>query len=267
MPDPVRSLIRLAAVTACLFAIVSSAAAQTLPLAEAPSTVQFLSRYDFHLSAAGLGEEDPRFGWDTHFGGDFDLVDYVYGRLNFVTDYEAILGSEMRIFDRAEALYTLEVASSFRVGPNEFAAALHHVSRHLGDRPKYFAVAWNEADVRLLRRLTVGATTVDVTAEGGKVVARAYVDYSWTVRGDVTVRHAFNPNVGLFARGMGRVVGVLPESTRERQHGGHLEGGLRLTGPGGAMELFAGVERVIDADLIDGQPRSWAFAGFRIVTK
>jgi hypothetical protein len=31
------------------------------------------------------------------------------------------------------------------------------------------------------------------------------------------------------------------------------------------LELFAGYERVVDADPLDRQPRRWAFGGFRVV--
>jgi len=42
--------------------------------------------YDFHLSAARLNIDDPRFVWDTRFGGDLDVVDYVSGRLSLLID-------------------------------------------------------------------------------------------------------------------------------------------------------------------------------------
>ncbi len=269
---------RLAALAAGLSVVMAArAAAQTPPRADTPSTAEFMSRYDFHLSAAALAVDDNHFSWDTHFGGDFDLVDYVRGRLSFLGDYQAVLGNEFRPFDPYEGNYTLEVASSFRVGRNEFAGALHHVSRHLGDRPKPkgIPVAWNEIDARLLRRFTIGGTTVDLEAEGGKVIEHANVDYSWIGHLDVTVRHALNPNVGVFGRGSGRTIGVISgrtigviaDSNRARQQGGHVEGGVRLAGRDGAVELFVGAERVIDADLFDGLARNWAFAGFRIVTK
>ena len=32
----------------------------------------FLTRYDFHLSANALAIDDPRFSWDAYFGGDVD---------------------------------------------------------------------------------------------------------------------------------------------------------------------------------------------------
>ena len=42
---------------------------------------------------------DPRFSWETHFGGDLDVADYVVGRSSILVDYEAVLGDEFRPFD------------------------------------------------------------------------------------------------------------------------------------------------------------------------
>jgi hypothetical protein len=40
---------------------------------------------------------------------------------------------------------------------------------------------------------------------------------------------------------------------------------VRVGGPGGAIELFAGYAKVVDADPLDRQPAQWAFAGFRVI--
>ena len=42
--------------------------------AAAQNGVVFLPRYDFHLGADHLSNADPRFVWDTNFGGDLDVV-------------------------------------------------------------------------------------------------------------------------------------------------------------------------------------------------
>ena len=95
-----------------------------------------MSRYDFHLSAAAVAVNDPRFSWETHFGGDIDVADYVVGRSSILVDYEAVLGDEFRAFDPNQGNYTLEASSSARVGDTEIAGVFHHVSRHLSDRPE-----------------------------------------------------------------------------------------------------------------------------------
>jgi hypothetical protein len=47
----------------------------------------------------------------------------------------------------------------------------------------------------------------------------------------------------------------------------HGELGVRLTGPAGAVELFAGAERMVDAYPIDRLPEEWPFAGLRLISR
>jgi hypothetical protein len=261
---------RALAVAGAVTALALPAAAQQ-PLADPPEQVEFMSRYSFHLAAAGLGSDDPeRFMWDTHWGGDFDLVDYVKGRLAFLVDYQAVLGDELRPFDPNQGNYTLEFSGSARVGKTEFVGAFHHVSRHLSDRPKRQAIAMNVLQGRVLRRFEVRTTTFDVRANVGRLVQRAYVDYTWIGDLDVIVRRNLKPGVGAYARLFGELNAVdTPDdpvlARRGTQRGGRVEAGVRLQGRGGALELFAGYERVIDADPLDRQTRRWPFAGFRLV--
>ncbi len=240
-----------------------------LPRPEAPAaSPDFLTHYNFHLSADALAIDDPRFSWQTHFGGDLDLVDYVEGRVNLLLDYEAVLGNQLRRFDPNQGNYTLEISASARAGATEIAGMFHHVSRHLGDRSKDFAIAWNVMGVRALRRVTAAGATIDLQGSAGRVVAGAYVDYTWTGDADVVIRRPLTPRVGVFAHGFGELVGVDPAlAGRDTQQAGRAEGGVRLDGRAGAVELFAGVERRADADPIDRQPQRWIFAGFRFVSR
>jgi hypothetical protein len=278
MPDTDGSLMRHAAIAACLFLMmaVAASAQQTEPpgFAPAPASPDFLTRYDFHLSAAKLSPStpdnatDPRFVWDTHFGGDLDVVDYVRGRVSMLVDYEAVLGSQFRAFDPNQGNYTLEASGSARLGDTEIAGVLHHVSRHLGDRAKRFPIAWNVLGVRAMRRVPIDDTTIDVTVGGGKVVQHSTVDYKWTGDLDLLVRHPLNERVGLFARGTGEI--FLIDSTlsdRGRQLGGKVEAGVRLNGPRGAVELFAGYERRIDAAPLEFLGHDWTLAGFRLLAR
>jgi hypothetical protein len=267
MPDANGSLVRRAVSATSLSLLFAVSAAAQPPLADPPETKQFMPRYDFHLSAVGLVVDDDRFTWDTHFGGDFDFIDYVHGRMIFIADYQAVLGSEFRPFDPNQGNFTLAAAGSARLGKTEVVGVLHHVSRHLGDRPKRTPIAWNEIDVRLLRRFSQDRSTIDLRVAAGKVIARADVDYSWTGDIDVTVRRPVNRVAGLFGRAVGRLVTVTDLFGRDPQTGGRIEGGVRVTGQGGALELMAGVERVIDADPFDREARQWFYAGFRLVTK
>jgi hypothetical protein len=265
MPDSIGSLIGRAAIAACLtLATVARVDAQQ-PLASAPSSTEFMARFDFHMSAAGLSDPDRRFSWDTHWGGDFDFIDYARGRLMFLADYQVVLGDQQRLFDPNQGNYTLAVSGSWRVKGTELAGVLHHVSRHLSDRPNREAVAYNALELRVLRHLDLGRQTLDVRLEGGPVVARAFVDYEWIAMFDTTFRQQISPHTGLYGRAFLDLYGVDPSIIgRGTQRGARLEAGVRLTGKGGALDLFGGYERVIDAYPLDRQARQWAFAGFRL---
>jgi hypothetical protein len=261
MPEAVRAL-----VLASLVAVVpSSPVLAQSPLAAAPATPQFMSRFDFQMWANALADDDPRFTWDTHWAGDFDLVDYVAGRLTFLADYQALLGEEFRPFDPYQSNYYLAVSGSVRSHGTELAFVFHHVSRHLGDRPKRDSVAWNAALGRVLRHVDLNGATLDVKGDLGRVVARAFVDYTWTGNVEVWLRRPVSDVVGVYGRAFGETFGVDETiAGRGQQWGGRLEAGTRITGRAGSVELFGGLERVIDADPLDRLPRQWAFAGFRL---
>jgi hypothetical protein len=256
--------VRALAVASLFVAVAAPVLAQE-PLADPPTSPQFMSRFDFEMWANGLGSDDPRFTWDTHWAGDFDFVDYVYGRLSFLADYQALLGEEFRPFDPYQSNYYLAVSGSIRRGANEFVFVFHHVSRHLGDRPKRDSVAMNAALGRYLRRLELDGMTLDVKADLGPVVERAWVDYTWIGSGELVLRRPLSSAAGMYGRAFGQTIWV-DESIagRGRQWGTRLEAGVRLAGSAGAIELFGGFERMIDADPLARITRQWAFAGFRL---
>jgi hypothetical protein len=238
------------------------------PLPNPPSTPEFMSRFAFKMWAAGLSYDDPRFKWDTHWAGDFDLVDYMYGRATFVADYQALLGNEYRPFDPYQSNYLLEAAGSIRFPQVEMFVVLNHVSRHLGDRPKRIAVAENSLGPRFLRRFASGGTTFDVRADWRKVIERAYMDYDWIGAGDLTVRHPVSKRAALYGLAAGETYVIDKSiSTRDTQNGGRLEAGVRVQGAVAAMDFFGGVQRMVDADPLDRTTRTWAYAGFRLVGK
>ena len=266
MSDTLGSLLRHAAIAACLVLTAAHHAAAQQPLAQAPTSGQFLPRYDFHLSAAGLASDDDRFSWDTHWGGDFDIVDYVHGRMSFLADYEAVLGRQFRLFDPMQGNYTLAVSGSIRLGGTEFTSVLHHVSRHLSDRSKRIAVAMNALELRVMRQFDLGSSTLALRLEGGPVIARAFVDYDSMAVGEATLRRPLTLHTGVFGRVYTDHYGVKKSlHGRSSQHGGRVEAGLRLAGTGGSLELFGGYERVVDAYQLDLLAQRWAFAGFRLV--
>ena len=276
MSDPEGSLV----LAACfVFAFAAHAAAQTQQptVAPAPPAPEFMSRYDFHISIASLMPSTPtpppsvpdqRFSWDSHFGGSFDFADLVVARLGVSADYQAVMGSEYRPFDPNQGAYMLEGFISARVGETEVAGIFHHVSRHLSDRPKPLAVAYNEVGGRVMRRLTLGATTVDLDLEGGRAVQHSYVDYTWLGEGGVLVRHPLSERVGLFGHASGQAFTVDETIARRgAQAGGLVEAGVRLTGRAGALEIFAGYEKRVDAYPLDRISQRWGLAGFRLLSR
>ena len=85
------------AVILVVLLVATPAAAQIPPPVVQPSPgIDFLTRFDFWMSASALAVDDPKFSWDTHFGGSADVFDYGFGRLGARIDYEAVLGDDDR---------------------------------------------------------------------------------------------------------------------------------------------------------------------------
>jgi len=274
MPHTKRTLgQRVAAAASLMLALAAPARAQQpvgpQPVAQPTGSPGVITRYDFHLSAASLAIDDKRFDWTTHFGGELDGIDYSVGRASIAVDYEAVLGHEFRAFDPNQGNYTLETSASARLGQTEAVFVFHHVSRHLSDRPKQFTIAWNTTGARVLRRFALDAGTLDLLAEAGRIVQHSYIDYTWIGNLEATYRRSIVPRASVFAHVSGQLVGVNSEiaGRTDQQRGGLVEGGVRINGRDGAIELFGGAERRIDADPIDRQPQQWAFAGFRLIRR
>lgn len=272
MPSSVRRLSLRTALAACVWLGAASPVFAQLahPIAEAPSEVDFLPRIDWKMSAALLAHPDPRFTWDTHWAGDLDLFTYPKGRASFLADYQALLGSQFRAFDPYQSNYLLEASGSVFAGKTEIAGVLSHVSRHLGDRAKRLAVAENSLGPRIMRRVgSEEGGSFDIRADVRKVIARAYVDYTWIEELELVARHRLSPHTWFFVRGYGQLIQVDKIlAGRDQQRGGRAEAGVRLIGSntsGGTMELFAGGEQMIDADPLDRLPRRWAYVGFRLL--
>ncbi len=262
---PRRTLALLA--TCCLVFSGTGAVAQEATSSGTGRQLSFVPRYDFYLSVAALASDNPRFAWDTHFGGDVDVLAFADTRVNLVAEYEAVLGTEYRAFDPNQGNYTLEASVAGRVRQTELAGVLHHVSRHLSDRPKRFAIDWNAAEVRIRRQLAYSATTIAIRATVGKIFQRSYVDYDWIGDLDITARRQVASRVGVFARGLCTIFVSDPGTADRTRAGVQLEGGLRLGGRDGATEVFAGYEHRVDAYPLQRAAEQWAFAGVRLVSR
>ena len=281
-PDSPEFLVRHAASAACrlfvAFAVVVTAGAGRAGAQQpgprpvdsiSPDKAEFLPRTNFHLTANTLSGGDPRFTWDARWGGSADVLDYHFGRLGIVGDYEAVVGSERKNFDVNQGLYILEASTSGRYREHEFALVFHHVSRHVTDRLKPKPTAWNVLEARYLRNFDFSGTTVALVAAAGNVVTHVDVDYTWNLNFDVAISHPVKPRLDIYARGFGDAFGVDPaiKGRTQAQHSGRFEGGVRFNARGAALELFAGVEHRMDADLHDYLPITWGIMGFRLVNK
>ena len=264
MSNPIESWIRKTGLVACLLLAVTSAHAQQ-PLAVPPSSPQFLPRFDFAVSLAALASADPRFSYDGRATADFDVVDYVKGRTSVFAQYEVIMGNQLRPFDPNQGSYTFEGSSSVRIRRTEIAGVFHHLSRHLSDRPNFESIAFNAAGGRVMRHFELDKSSFDVRGDIAKVVRHAFLDYSWTSELNVIARRPISPRVSVFGRGGFETYGVNSAiAHRTQQHGGRVEGGVHLKGAGGAVELFAGWEQVLDAYPLERAPQRWSFVGLRL---
>ncbi len=261
------ALIRLSVFSALALASAMPVFAQHR-LVEPPPAPDILTHADFHLSAMVLGSGDDRFSWDTHWGGEVDLFDYVAGRVTFYGDYQALLGNELQPFDPNQGNYTLTISSSARVKESEVALVFNHVSRHLGDRPKTFGIAWNVLGARWLQAFKRWDTNFELRGDAGSVIQNAYVDYTWIAGADLKATGRVNDRVNAYVRVNGELTGVdFSVAGRSTQKAGGLEAGIRFEARGGLLELFLGFAQVIDADPIDRQSERWGLAGFRLMNR
>jgi hypothetical protein len=246
----------------------SVAAAQpAAPSGAADQSVQFLSRVALKLSGEHLSSDDPRFVWDTQFGGEIDVVDYGRGRGTFMGNYQAILGEELRKFDPNQGNYELVYSMSLRLEAYEVAAVFYHQSRHLSDRVKRGAVDWNMLGGRVARTWHAGDGQVAWRADLRKSLLTSFVDYTWELDTRLRAQRPLASHLELFGGGGLRVLGV--DGTRDRgtQAGYRGEGGVSVTGKAGALELFVAVERRVDPYQLQFYTADWLIAGFRLVSR
>jgi hypothetical protein len=250
-----------------LLAVAPGIAAQTAPL---PGTAigqptGFLSRSAFFVSIAGMQTDDPRFSLIQRSRADLDLFSYRKGRVNFLIDTELVMGHERRAFDLNHANVVFETSSSYRVGPIEVAAVVHHVSRHVVDREFDRVPAWHTVGARAGHLFLTRRSMVDVSFEYGRVVQHTFVDYTSTNQVTIRIDRTLRPGAHVFASGRGGLVGVDRAAlNRSRQAGARAEGGAHFAAERGAVDLFVASERRVDGHPISRQPSSWFEFGFRL---
>lgn len=232
----------------------------------APLRIRFVPRYDFHLAADRLSTNDPRFVWDTNFGGEIDFVDYGFGRATFTGNFESVLGNEFRSFDPNQGNYLLDTALSWRAGGMEVAGLFHHISRHLSDRFKRAPVAWNMLGTRVQHDIAAGGVAIHLKADLLGSLVKNNVDYNWEANGDVHVTVPLRSAVSFITAGRLQLLGVDATEQRGNQTGSRAEAGIRFSGEKGAIELIVAAERRVDPYPLEFSTLNWVSAGFRFVS-
>ncbi len=266
-----------AVVVLCLSVLVatpSGAVAQTSSAAstaaQTPPIPGFLTSYRFHLNALRLDSSSDSFVWDTDFGGDVDVFDLHYFRGNVLVNFETIFGKQIRAIDPNQGNYTVDLSTWWRtVLPGaDLGATFHHVSRHLSDRDKDFAIAWNMLGFQYASPLAIAGWDVDFGYRLLKTVRRSFVDYTGEIGGSIAASRPLHRRVSLLAAGEVTFVSVdAADRGRANQLGGRIEVGASFPGRAGVGEVFLSRERRIDADPFDLDPTTFTMVGFRFLSK
>lgn len=259
----IRAALLVAAVVICT----SRVSAQS-PASDAPDAgIAFLPRFDVHVEASHLSGDDPRFVWDAEYAAEIDVVDYVKGRTTLFATYHVVLGEQFQLFDPNQGNYILGGMSSLRVGRTELSGVFYHQSRHLSDRLRPFAIAWNMIGGRVSRPMTLGKVVFDPYVDVYGVTQNSFVDYTWEVDADLRSRYPLRRGIALISEVNVRRVGVDGSRNRGPQTGAKGEAGLRLEGRRAALELFVAAERRIDPYPLEIGTASWLTAGFRLTSR
>ena len=230
----------------------------------------FLTSYRFHLNALRLLGSDETFVWDTDVGADLDLFDFRSIRGNVLQVFEGIVGEEIRPIDPNQLNYTIDLSVWWRPGDKlgELGATFHHVSRHLSDRDKTIAIAWNLLGLQYVNRSQLGSWNLDFGGRGLWKVQRSFVDYAGEIGGYVDVARPLAQRTSLTLGGEVTVVPVTQVwRNRDTLMGSKIEAGLRFRGGRGVGELFVARERRIDADPFDVHPTTFTMVGFRFLSR
>ena len=160
-----RVLARAGLVTSLVACRAAPAAAQqmvawTPPPVAGPS---FLPYSGFYFQFATLETPDPRFSWEGRVGFDVDLFGYRQGRVSLTGDYDAVLGSERRVFDLNSGTYRFDVAASWRV-----ATVDHRIARQCSQFSQ--RMADGARTISKIRPSQTAANTAEATCREGQAL-------------------------------------------------------------------------------------------------
>ena len=227
----------------------------------------FLTRYNVHVTGDRVtGDGQSQFKWDPDIGVDMDVFDLKWIRGNVFMNVETMVGDERRAIDPNQSAYTFDLSVFTRLPRGEFGTTFHHISRHRSDRQNPGAPSWNMLGFSYGERVRVGAFEIEALGRWLSMIESSEVDYEQEFNGFVRLLRPIGERVSL----LGEIDGaaVLVDKTmfgRTTQYGGRLEGGVRIKGGVGALELLLGRERRIDPDIFARTPIRWTRFVFRFV--
>jgi hypothetical protein len=210
--------------------------------------------------------EDP-FVWDTWVGAGAGFLRVKKATAYFTADVETILGRERRVFDANQVNYHLEGGLRIRAGRHLVIPFLHHVSRHLVDRPKTQLVDWNLLGARVTGPLPQGFPLPGrYAASVAHTVEWRTVGYEWELTGALHVDLWRRPWGAVYSRGGVRFVSVSAETGVGRGDFADvlIEAGVRVPRGERELDLFAAYEHRNDVFLFAPGARDRALLGFRI---
>lgn len=236
-------------------------------LAALPSSLradtELLPEVSLHLEAARYAPTETDLHWTSWIGAGAGLVRFGKSTVTFTADLETTLGNTRRAFDATQANYHLEGGVRRTVGRGTVGVFLHHVSRHLEDRPKEQAVDWNVLLVRA--SWPIGSRPIRLTASLGHTTQDSLIGYRWEVTQEIRADVLTRPWGALYL--VERLRGVTTESTERFPRDGFVdvwaEGGVRF-GKERRLALFAAFEHRNDVLLEEPGARDRGLFGFRI---
>jgi hypothetical protein len=137
----------------------------------------------------------------------------------------------------------------------------------LSDRDKREPVDWNMLGARVGKQFRAGGAAFDARVDVRSVIQHSLVDYDWEIDGGLRTLYPLTSRLALMGTGGLRRLGVDGSRGRDDQTGARIEGGVRLTGRGAAVELFVAAERRIDPYPLEAGVERWVSAGFRVTSR
>ena len=211
--------------------------------------------------------DDERYVWDAEYAGEADVVDYSAGRVTLFATYHMVLGEQLQLFDPNQGNYILGGLASARLGGTEAALVFYHQSRHMSDRLRPFAVAWNMVGARVTHPFVAGRGSFAPTVDIRRATQQSFVDYRWEIDAYLRTRHHVRGRLSVISEANVRRLGVDGHHNRGAQTGARGEAGVRLEGRRAALELFVAAERRIDPYPLETGIANWVSAGFRLTPR